>query len=369
MSIQVTDTHVHVTSLSLPFLPNLLTSLVPLTSLQLGSPPQSSKEPSPPAAPIKPRGAAQRSSIAKLLATKRNNVANLISQIETKESLQTTKQDELQPRSPGHPCELREEQKEKNNDSVPKTNMGMQSNESRTSDNRLLQSSGITSPAISTCTFSYSTHPVNHASPQQYTIPFSPSHTHPESPPSHPHTYPSNSHPHPFSPPHTHSPLSPPHSYAYPSTTSHVQSHTYPSMHTTPHSHPSTSTHSHSPPFTSTPPLPHTPSSFSGGSEDDVASSGSPQSDNKRCRPVNEVVLRCTSISHGDPGSCACDMQVRDALQEATSDDQSWRKSLPDFLSSPTSPKSQNTTYVYVYVHACINFMLLLCTHVCHVFV
>ena len=100
----------------------------------------------------------------------------------------------------------------------------------------------------------------------------------------------------------------------------------------------------------STPPLPHTPPSLSGDSQEDSHGSGSlsdSQRGFERRRPVNEVVVRQTSISHGDSSSPITSSRNNETVKEngrnskRTSGSQSQRKSLSDRISTPKSPQSE----------------------------
>lgn len=321
---------------------------VPLTALSSGNPPKSSESHSTPAQ-VKPRGAAQRNSIAKLLATKKNNVANLISQIETKETLQNM------PKLPSY-VPRESEVKHENKGRVHMTNMGVMCNEKTTSNDHSLQLSAFVPPnkllTWGTVPCRTSTAPPHHS-----TKPHSP-HAHPDP------KSPSLSSPHtqslPLSPslPPFHS-SSTPHSYVHPATTSHNQTH---HIHTSHISHSSTfassNVHSRSSPYVGTPPLLHSSPSLSGGSQEDAPSNGSSESGVRRCRPVNEVVFKCTSRPHGDSDSSTGSPHVteiarvnpRDILNEMppaspgiASDSNSQR----NILTHPTSPKGEIVYYLY----------------------
>lgn len=348
--------YTHIYSLPFAHLLALLTGsfTVPLTALPSGTPSKSSESHSTPAQ-VKPRGAAQRNSIAKLLATKKNNVANLISQIETKETLQNM------PQLQSHvPRELEVKQEEGNKRCMHMTNMGVMCNEKTTSNDHSLQLSGFVPPTKlptrGTMPCRTSTAPPHHS-------------TKPHSPRAHPDPKsPSLSSPHmqclPLSPslPPFHS-SSTPHSYVHPATTSHIQTH---HIHTSHISHSSTSTtsnmHSRSSPYVGTPPLLHSSPSLSGGSQEDAPSNGSSESGVRRCRPVNEMVFKCTSRPHGDSDSSTGSPHVteiakvnpREIFNEMppaspgiASDSNSQR----NLLTHPTSPKGESVYYLYI-IHA-----------------
>ena len=336
-------------SLPLPLPPPFHPFYCTYNAVQLSTltPSHNTKEtPSSPVS-IKPRGVAQRRSIAKLLAAKKNNVASLISQIETKEIMQ-------QPNRTGHPSKPPVEQAKKDNGSIHRTNMGVHYNEGRTS----LQSSRVTSPSMSTGTMSYSTPSVTSTSSNATTTTLSDSHSH-----THPQSFSSLSYPQPQPTSRSHTGLQPttapyhhshrvsspptslpsPHLREPPITTSHAQCHPCAPVQTPLHTSPAS--HSFS--------LNKPPPSLPDDTEDHLSSSAS-HGFSKRCRPVNEVVLRSTNgDSAGATTSSHATEVTRVSAKErekqisstpgAACADQSQKKSLPDFLSSPTTPKSENT--------------------------
>ena len=131
----------------------------------------------------------------------------------------------------------------------------------------------------------------------------------------------------------------------------------YTHVHTASHSHhPTNISQSHSSPVGTTH---HALSSHSGNGWDDSHNSGSSsgfQANMKRYRPINEAVLRhayepssptraprSTEISRVIPkGRETTSKQTSSAKSDIVSDMQAQRKTFPDLLSSPTSPKSEN---------------------------
>ena len=335
---------------------------VPLSMLRLGTPPRDSKEPSPPSAPIKPRGAGQRNSIAKLLATKRNNVAKLISKIETKEAAQhqktmRTDHDSEQPaiaergsshkkhvqhesRRPYNHCQPTPVQHHNNTSAVSHSTPQSPSPLSPPSSTRpQMDSSHIPHYPLST---SHNRHP-NPPSPASPTVSFSLSHTHP-APLSHPRSRPMS----PKSP----SPqltYSPPHSMTHAGHTHTI--HTQAISHSHPHSTPKSPVAS--PPVMS-PRLATAPHLFQAPSlEDNSQSSGSLSSFHGSLQSP-PAIERQANASPADPPTSPTSQHSIDSgrvsLRErqktsgptsvGESDKYSQRKSLPDLLSS-SSPKSK----------------------------
>lgn len=363
--------HVYTLTYSLPFshLFTLLTGsfTVPLTTLPFSTPPKNSESHSMPA-PIKPRGAAQRSSIAKLLATKKNNVANLISQIETKETSQNMPN--LQSYVPSE-LGTKQERENKGCTFMHMTNLGVKSNEKTTSNSHFLQLSGFVPPTkLPTCTCGTIPFPISTTPPHHCIKPHSP-HVHPD-----PRSLSlSSSHTQSLPLPQSHPPFnssSTPHSYVQPTT--HIQTHAHINTSHISHSSTSTTSNVHSRSHVDTPPLLHSLASLSGGSQEDAPSNGSPirsESSIKRCRPVNEVVYKCKNSPHGDSDSSTESPHVSEiaevnpreifnkmppASPGIASDANSQRR-------HPISPKGENVyinlynthvVYMYTFIYVCI---------------
>ena len=349
---------------------------VPLSTLRLGTPPRDSKEQSPPAAPIKPRGAAQRNSIAKLLATKRNNVANLISQIETKEGTHQAVHMQQPTRTRSSHDHEPEHDRTALDGSSPSHKMQDVQHEMQghyhlfhdpstsVSASRLYKNGrpSQTHPSMPPTSKSHLTPspPVPHihnyepcheppsplmASPTPSTAHFSPPHTHQTpltstNPPlplplPHPLSTPRSPHPTISSPP--------PHSHIHTPSTHTFNSLTHAMPH---HSHKQLSADSTSPvslmPSQRALSPPQRLPSLSWDSEEDAHGT--------RCRPVNEVVLQHGSGTPTSPSSQRNTTNRRESLNErertsiltsdAGSGTSTERNALPDLLSS-SSPKSE----------------------------
>lgn len=283
---------------------DLCTVLEPLSSLRLGSP--------PPNDGVKPRGTAHRNSIARLLATKRNNVANMISKIEAKENFHRSQQQEKpqlkslpQPDQPAY-LSPQHEQRERESSKQCKTKVEMQYN-----------------ALSSMCASAHSELAPSESSSPNVSLPHSPQQAGDQN-----HTRNERR----SSSEDRHTPVSPHH------LSTSTQSSTPPRSLTPPHSHS---------PSSGTPFLSHTPP-FSSQEDTPNSSPRSLSTTPKRRRPVNEMVIRRKqSGTSTPPNSPQLPNKDRQASPlEEVSEAQARRKSLPEVLSSPT-PTSE--LYIGVY--------------------